>query len=246
MSSQPPSTAKRSTLQEIGDSFTRRDMFTGGPPEYFERMGRMQFSLMVREGIYPWSRVLDIGCGCLRGGYWMIHFLNPDCYFGIEPDRRMVEAGLHELLEPEVLVEKRPKIDHNTNFDSSVFGVKFDAFLCRSIWTHTSKTMMRTTLDNFLRDTNDQAFFLTSYLPAGWLHRDYKGEQYIGRTYANERGGLVWHSRRWIFAECQKRGLFVRELPDGILIDQKWLKISKSPTEAPAYPYDSRGRRLDR
>ena len=157
----------RSTLQEVGDAFTERGMFTGGPPEYFERMGRMQFSLMVREGIYPWSKVLDIGCGCLRGGYWMIHFLDPDCYCGIEPDQQMTEAGLHELLEPPALAMKRPRIDHNENFDSSVFGEKFDAFLCRSIWTHTSKAMIQTMLDNFQRDSSERAFFLTSHLRAG-------------------------------------------------------------------------------
>lgn len=220
---------RRSTLQEIGESLHQRGVFTGGPVEYFEPLGRLQFSLMVREGIYPWSKVLDIGCGCLRGGYWMVHFLDPDCYFGIEPNVSVAVAGLSELLEPEALREKHPRVDHNSIFDSSVFGVKFDAFLARSIWTHTSKAMIRTMLDNFVRDTSDHAFFLTSYLRARWPWQDYKGSAFIGKSHVSNRGGLVKHSRRWIESECKKRGLSVHELTDGIVTDQKWLKISKGP-----------------
>jgi hypothetical protein len=232
------------SLQEIGESLHQRGIFTGGPIEYFERMGRMQFSLMVREGIYPWSKVLDIGCGCLRGGYWMVHFLNPDCYCGIEPNVSMVNVGLSEIIEPEVLIAKRPRIDHNAVFDSSVFGVTFDAFLARSIWTHASKAMIATMLDNFVRDSSSRAFFLTSYLPARWPWEDYKGTAHIGRSHVSKIPGLVKHSRRWIKSECEARGLSVRELSDGILMDQKWLKICRLPSESPVYPYRS-GRRVE-
>jgi hypothetical protein len=47
-----------------------------------EIAGRLQFAMLIREGVYPSSKVLDIGCGCLRGGYWLIHFLGS---FGLEP-----------------------------------------------------------------------------------------------------------------------------------------------------------------
>jgi len=223
------------TLQEIGQSLHRRGIFTGGPPEHFELLGRMQFSMMIREGVYPQSKVLDIGCGCLRGGYWMVHFLDPGRYYGIEPNVSMVDTGLKEILEPQVVQEKRPTIDHNAEFDTSVFGVKFDAFLARSIWTHASKPQIRVMLDNFLRDGSETAFFLASYLRARWPWQDYKGEEYRGKSHKSTVGDLVMHSFSWIEAECRRRGLFVRELPDGVLLNQKWLKISRLPLERPLY-----------
>lgn len=195
----------------------------------------MQFSMMIREGVYPSSKVLDIGCGCLRGGYWMVHFLDPSCYYGIEPNTAMVDTGLKEILEPDVVREKHPTIDHNANFDTSVFGVKFDAFLARSIWTHASKPQIQIMLDNFLRDSSETAFFLASYLPARWPWQDYKGTEYRGKSHNCNVGDLVLHSRNWIEAECRKRGLFMRELPDGVLLNQRWLKISRQPFEQPQY-----------
>jgi hypothetical protein len=156
----------------------------------------------------------------------------------------MVNVGLSEIIEPEVLIAKRPRIDHNAVFDSSVFGVTFDAFLARSIWTHASKAMIATMLDNFVRDSSSRAFFLTSYLPARWPWEDYKGTAHIGRSHVSKIPGLVKHNRRWIKSECQARGLSVRELSDGILMDQKWLKICRLPSESPVYPYRS-GRRVE-
>ena len=215
------------TLQEVAETLGERGIFTGGPVKDFELVGRMQFALMIREGIYPWSKVLDIGCGCLRGGYWMIHFLNPGCYFGIEPAVSMVKTGLAELIEPEVLHEKCPNIDHNALFDTSVFGVKFDAFLCRSIWSHAAKGQIETMLDNFLRDSTPNAFFLTSYLPARWFWEDYKGSEYRGRSHECNVCALIKHRRAWIEDTCGKRGLGVVELSDGVVNDQKWLKIAR-------------------
>lgn len=222
-------TTLRKPLQEIGDDLHRRGIFTGGPPEQFELLGRMQFTMMLREGIYPWSRVLDIGCGCLRGGFWMINFLDPGCYFGIEPNSAMVAAGLKEIVGSETTERKRPAIDYNDRFDASVFGVRFDAFLARSIWTHASKPQICIMLDHFVNLGTENAFFLASYLPAKFPWQDYKGAEYRGKSHKSTVGDLVRHRFTWIERECKTRGLYIRELQDGILLGQIWLKIAKKP-----------------
>jgi SAM-dependent methyltransferase len=225
----------RKSLQQIGDDLHRRGIFTGGPPEQFELLGRMQFAMMTREGIYPWSKVLDIGCGCLRGGFWMIHFLDPGCYFGIEPNSAMVAAGLEEIVGSETVAHKRPTIDSNDRFDASVFGVRFDAFLARSIWTHASKPQIRVMLDHFVNLTGENAFFLASYLPAKFPWQDYKGAEYRGKSHKSNIGDLIRHSFAWIEKECKARGLYVRELQDGVLLGQVWLKIAKKPISDRSY-----------
>ena len=98
--------------------------------------------MFIREGWYPSSKVLDIGCGCLRGGYWLIRFLDHACYFGIEPHREMLHKGIETLLEPGLLENKQPRFDMNDRFDFSVFGAPFDCVLAHSVCSHASKAQI--------------------------------------------------------------------------------------------------------
>jgi hypothetical protein len=216
-------------LQEAAQMLHAKGIFTGGPPQYFEVAGRLQLATLVREGIYPQSKLLDLGCGCLRGGYWLIHFLDPGCYFGIEPAAQMLNAGVEHVIEPEVLTEKQPRFDTNDRFDMSAFGVKFDIVLARSIWSHASKSQVSAMLDSFAAHSTPDAFFLTSYYPAGWLiHRDYKGDAWRGRSHQSSAPAQVHHSLHWIVEQVERRGMFVRQLPDLIFNGQHWLKIGRS------------------
>ena len=203
----------------------------GGPLHVFEEAGRHQLILCLREGLNPGSKVLDIGCGCLRAGYWLIHFLDPDCYFGIEPSQEVLEAGTTYVLEPETLEAKKPVFDHNAQFDCSMFGEVFDFFLARSIWTHTAKTQIQAMLDSFARHAAPDGVFLTSYHRAGILrNRDYQGTEWVGFSHESEKPGHVYHRLSWVQAECRQRGLCVEELSARELNfgDQTWLRITRS------------------
>ena len=118
-----PAPAPGRRLREIAQVLDAQGIFTGGPLRYFEIAGRLQLATLLRKGIYPQLKVLDLGCGCLGGGYWLIHFLDPGCYFGIEPAARMLQQGIDHLIEPEILKVKQPCYDTNDRFDLSVFGV---------------------------------------------------------------------------------------------------------------------------
>ncbi|MFV9644339.1 MAG: class I SAM-dependent methyltransferase [Desulfobacterales bacterium] len=214
-------------LQEKAEKLSKRGFFTGGPVADFETIGRLQFITLLKEGLYPSSKVLDIGCGCLRGGYWIIHFLKCAHYFGIEPNREMLDAGIQEILGSDLVEEKQPRFDYNTAFDFSAFGEKFDFFVARSIWTHTSKQQIQNMLDLYIKTKRDRSVFLTSYLRAGlFRNRDYKGDRWIGKSHESTIPGLVYHSFKWITHECEKRGLRVKELKEDIWNRQVWLRIT--------------------
>lgn len=216
-------------LQQKAEALAAKIKHVGGPVDAFETVGRLQLIVCIREGLYPDSKVLDIGCGCLRGGYWLIHFLDPGCYCGIEPNREVLSGGIEHILEPGLVEAKRPRFDHNTIFDASVFDEAFDFYVARSIWTHTSKADMEVMLDSFVKHTSSDAVFLTSYCRAGLLRgRDYQGEAGVG-VRPQGKPSMVHHRFGWIVARCRERGLSVREIRDksynfGM---QTWLRITR-------------------
>ncbi len=214
-------------VDEIGKAIDSMGIFTGGPTELFESAGRLQFYSLIREGLCPYSKLLDIGCGCLRGGYWLIRFLDPGCYFGIEPNSKMLQAGIETCVTPAIVAAKQPRFDNNDHFDFSVFGTNFDVFLARSIWSHASKQQIQIMLDGFARFSNPGGFLLTSYLPVNFLQPAYEGVAWVGRSHQGDKAGMVRHSRRWLEGECIRRGLALQQLREKPFAGQYWVKITK-------------------
>lgn len=217
-------------MEPLADRASRLEaagIFLGGPAQLFHTAGQKLLMTLLGEGLQPDSKVLDVGCGCLRGGYWLIHFLDSDCYFGIEPNVEMLEAGTGILLEPGLTDLKRPHFDHNADFNFGVFGVKFDFLAARSIWTHASKEQIQSMLDGFLRNSSGNGIFLTSYMRSTLRNRDYVGRGWIGRSHESKTPGMVYHNFRWIRAECAKRGLTAEEITDTAYNfgSQTWIRI---------------------
>jgi SAM-dependent methyltransferase len=137
--------------------------FTGGPREQFGKVGWHAFKSLRANGLKKASHVLDLGCGALRLGYWLVRFLDADRYFGIEPEPIYLEAGLRHAIGAELAAEKRPRFDHNKGFNFAVFGVKFDFVVARSVFSHTSPEMMRRAMESFRDTANEGAVMLASY-----------------------------------------------------------------------------------
>jgi len=209
--------------------------FLGGRAEVFEVMGRLQLITLLRCGLYPHSRVLDLGCGCLRGGYWLVHFLNPDRYFGIEPQVEMLEIGKTEILGRDILNEKRPRFSSNDRFDPSEFGVLFDFFIARSVWTHASRGQIEEMLDRFLAFGTPDSLFVTSFLPGKKGEGD-SSPDWVGRSHESDTPGTRRHELGWIEQLCLDRNLKVRELFDPGE-KQVWLLIAKGEGARPAQTY---------
>ena len=49
--------------------------FIGGK---WEEIGRLQYDFLREQGLQPQDKLLDIGCGCLRGGIHFIDYLESD------------------------------------------------------------------------------------------------------------------------------------------------------------------------
>ncbi|MFF7840951.1 class I SAM-dependent DNA methyltransferase [Streptomyces ossamyceticus] len=74
--------------------------------EKWERVGRMQFDYLLRHGLEPRHRMLEIGCGNLRAGRLFIDHLDAGNYYGIdispaillEAQRTLVRQGLQSKM----------------------------------------------------------------------------------------------------------------------------------------------------
>lgn len=219
------------TLNECILEIQKSGTFLGGPPVLFEEAGRKMLMLLLNEGMMPYSKVLDLGCGCLRGGYWFIRFLDKGCYFGIEPNKSMLKQGIKSLLTPQIIEQKQPSFQHNSDFDASVFNTQFDFFLARSIWTHASKRQIEAMLDSFSYYTQPSAKFLTSFLQSETSDDDYTGSEWIGKSHESNEAGIVKHDLNWIESVCEKRNLICELITHPIFDlnnNQRWINISKS------------------
>ena len=226
-SAAPAMSEPRSRVQTSAQQMMARHGFLGVPVETFEQAGRSQLTAMLNEGLNPESKVLDFGCGRLRIAYWLIRFLDPGRYYGIEPARERVEYGLQYLFTREEVKLRQPRFDFNARFDSSVFSTKFDFFLARSIWTHAGKSQIEASLDSFVRDSTAASVFLASYLPAKSPEDDYSGDHWVGTSHESDTPGVIRHSLAWIMQQCNKRMLRVAELPGLDCDSQLWLRIRR-------------------
>ncbi|EGX57742.1 methyltransferase type 12 [Streptomyces zinciresistens K42] len=62
-------------------------------------LGRMQFDYLVRHGLTPESRMLEIGCGNLRAGWRFIDYLDTGHYHGIDISPEILLAAGDTLAE---------------------------------------------------------------------------------------------------------------------------------------------------
>ena len=215
-------------VQAQAEAMIERYGFLGVQRWNFAEGGRQRFAILVDAGLRPESKLLDIGCGCLRVAAWVMRYLAPGGYCGIEPARERVAHGREYLFDDATWERQRPRFDHNAGFDTGVFGERFDYFFACSIWTHASKPQIEIMLDGFLRHTNPGAVFLASYLPAESPADDYQGTTWVGTSHESSTPGVIRHSLDWIRGQCARRELALDELPGRDTDDQLWLKVTRA------------------
>lgn len=102
----------------------------------WEEIGNFQFNFLLQHRLKKHHKLLDIGCGCLRGGLHFIRYLNESNYYGVDISKGILEAGKKFLYESK-LEHKSPVLKINTNLKFNNFqGEVFDFILAQSVFTH--------------------------------------------------------------------------------------------------------------
>jgi SAM-dependent methyltransferase len=107
----------------------------GGGAAHFAQRGEFQLALLRHLGLTRDSRVLDVGCGPLRGGLPLIRFLAPGRYRGVDANASLVEAAHHELAAAG-LGAARERVTLLADFALATLGERFDVVLLFSVLNH--------------------------------------------------------------------------------------------------------------
>lgn len=111
----------------------------------WEEMGLWQFNFCRQMGLRPDQRLLDIGCGSLRGGVHFVRYLEPFHYAGIDAHEALLAAGYERELVPLGLAEKLPRerLIADERFDCSALADRFDMALAQSVFSHVPWNQVR-------------------------------------------------------------------------------------------------------
>lgn len=135
--------------------------YVGGhnPSKWYD-IGKRQYHFLVAAGLRPHHRFLDIACGSLRLGQFLIPMLDKGHYFGLEAEPTLVEAGLETELMFDIAQIKQPVFGYGYGFDFS-FCPGFDMAIAQSLFTHLTAEDIFRCLDQLRRiaSADSQVFF---------------------------------------------------------------------------------------
>ncbi len=130
----------------------------------WEEIGELQFAFLKAEGLRPDQRLLDLGCGTLRGGRHFIRYLDPGGYTGIDIAPACIAAA-ERLVVDEGLADRRPRLilNETRRMDfAQVADAAFDVILAQSVFTHLPGPIIAECFANVGRCmAPDAAFYFT-------------------------------------------------------------------------------------
>ena len=103
----------------------------------WDQIGPLQRDFLISRGLKRDDRVLDIGCGALRGGAPLAAWLDSGRYYGIDISESLIETGWRQEIEGAGLADRLPRDHLHVTDDFGVpFEGLFDMGLAVSLFTH--------------------------------------------------------------------------------------------------------------
>src|SRR5438309_9059330 len=149
-----------------------------GPPEDYDLIAAMTFNLLTTLGLRQCHSLLDVGCGSLRIGRLLIPYLNRGKYFGVEPNKWLVEEGIKRELGEDLVQIKYPTFFFTDSAEAvGEAKVSFDFALAQSIFSHCGLNLIKGWLSAVSRSLAQVGALVATFLPGdvdslrkGWIY----------------------------------------------------------------------------
>lgn len=111
----------------------------------WESVGILQRNFLISEGLLPEHRLLDVGCGALRGGVHFIEYLDKNNYYGTDISQDLLDAGYEIELGNLNLQDRivRSNLVSNGDFSFPWPDEFFDYAIAQSVFTHLAVNNIR-------------------------------------------------------------------------------------------------------
>ena len=149
-----------------------------GPPEDYDLIAAMAFNLLTTLGLRQHHSLLDLGCGSLRIGRLLIPYLNREKYFGVEPNKWLVDEGIKRELGETLVQIKCPTFFFSDSPDTiAQTKTAFGFALAQSIFSHCGLDLIKGWLSAISRSLAKDGALVATFLigeedfaKTGWVY----------------------------------------------------------------------------
>lgn len=137
----------------------------------WDEVGVLQFEFLKQAGLEPQHRLLDVGCGALRGGVHFARYLDAGHYCGIDANATLIDAAKSELAAAG-LDDRGVRLIADADFRLDAFEQRFDFAVAVSLFTHLYFNHIQTCLSRVADVLAPGGRFYATYFEApdsAWL-----------------------------------------------------------------------------
>lgn len=172
--------------------------FVGGNGRYWQTISKLQYKFLIERGLQPSDVLIDIGCGCLRGGVRFIRYLDEGHYLGIDKSIELIIYGVVDELGRALFRAKRPRFIVSSEFEFERFGCCPTFGIAQSLFTH----LTRDDIMRCLKELRDNV------APSGC--RLFATFHEIGEPIENPERSHSWRQFRYTIQEMRQFGAAAR------------------------------------
>jgi len=132
-----------------------------GPADLWQMKRQFQIDFLRKMGLRSDQRLLDFGCGTLRGGIPLIRHLDSGHYAGVEVRSDVLAEGHRELVE-NGLADKRPELVHCERLATLQLGRKFDVVWAFQVLIHIGDALLDDAVAAAARHLDEGGVFYAS------------------------------------------------------------------------------------
>jgi SAM-dependent methyltransferase/2-polyprenyl-3-methyl-5-hydroxy-6-metoxy-1,4-benzoquinol methylase len=131
----------------------------------WDQIGALQFEFLKAQGLRPHHKLLDVGCGSLRGGVHFVRYLDPAGYFGLDINPSLLDAGYDVELGALGLQDRLPRANLvcDAEFEAGGPDGVFDYAIAQSVFTHLSLNRIRQCLAKVARVMRPGGVFYATF-----------------------------------------------------------------------------------